>query len=226
MKKILILGVAAAITLSGSPAVAQNFDWTGFYAGGHLGGAWSKEKWVFAATTINASPDPNGFLGGLQAGYNFQSGLWVFGVEADASWADVKGSGLFSEIVPGPDGFGRSKIDFLATLTGRIGFAAWQQGLIYVKGGAAWADEKYWQFSDPITTPKVSKTLTGWIIGAGVEQAWTNNWSVKLEYNYIDFGTTHVFIPVFDDPETVREKVHVVKLGLNYKFGAPVSTKY
>jgi outer membrane immunogenic protein len=232
MKKLLVACIAAA-ACCGAPALAADmpvkapavaapvpmFNWTGFYVGGHAGGLWSEKHWTFIPDpTITASPEPTGFLGGLQAGYNFQSGAWVFGVEGSYSWADASARDQFTQ--PGAPVYGHSTIDSLATLTGRVGYAAWQRSLIYVKGGAAWLREKHWEET---TTAGNSETeaqnRAGWIVGAGLEYALPSNWSVALEYNYMDFGTKRVLFTVFNDLNDIKQRVQLVKVGLNYRFG-------
>jgi outer membrane immunogenic protein len=231
MKKILAAGIAFA-ALCGASALAADvptkapvykavepmFNWTGFYVGGHAGGLWSDKHWTFVPDpTSTASPDPKGLLGGLQAGYNFQYGSWVFGLEGDFSWADASGTGQFTQ--PGAPVYAHSKIEFLSTLTGRIGYAAWQRSLIYFKGGAAWLSEKHWEQADPITTQAEKQNRRGWTVGAGIEYALQKNWSVLLEYNYMDFGTDNAYFFVFNDLDEIKQSVQVVKFGLNYRFG-------
>ena len=131
----------------------------------------------------------------------------VFGVEADASWTDIKGS---------QSGF-TSKIDALGTITGRFGGAV-DHALVYVKGGGAWAHDKH-NIHDNFNDFSASKTIWGWTIGAGVEYAFAPNWSGKVEYNFLDFGKqTFTFAGSF--AEDIRQTVHTVKFGINYRFGA------
>ena len=230
---------------------------------------------TFGASTSFAISDPSidlnstGLLGGGQVGCNFQfAGNWVIGFEADASGANQQGGGdsrLQTEsadlIGPGPvittgvssTGFASSRTDFIATATGRLGytFGRLGEGMVYAKGGAAWAHDKY-QFNGQVSTtacglvqfvplpptcafsnPTVvtpfnfgaSETRVGWTVGAGVEWAFWDNWSVKLEYDYLDFGSRTV---AFNDPLlgadniSVSQRISEVKLGVNYRFGSPL----
>jgi outer membrane immunogenic protein len=204
------------------------FSWTGFYIGAHVGAGWgTKEYSDFADTGVLIFSGPlgsytvNGFLGGGQIGYNWQSGRLVLGIEADASWADIKGSGFIFPVSPIS-----TKIESLGTITGRIGGTI-DHALIYLKGGGAWVHEKH--SIDGFTTS--SKSRWGWTVGAGVEYGLTPNWSAKIEYNYLDFGRkTHTFAEIEDPGDSiswdVRQTIHTFKFGVNYRFGAPLVARY
>jgi len=231
-----------------APAAAP-FSWTGFYIGGHAGYGWGDKKWSDFFDPINptdrtSGPDANyhvnGPLGGGQIGYNFQYGWTVFGIEADASAADIKGFGNNDPFtILGPSGFGcldlnggcTTKIDSLGTITGRLGVAV-DRVLLYAKGGGAWVHEKHTVRAfdtqlpnDPSVnfTSTTSQTRWGWTAGAGVEYALSNTWSAKLEYNYLDFGKDQVSFTLppggFGVGGTLHQTMHVVKAGLNYRLG-------
>jgi outer membrane immunogenic protein len=220
----------------------------------------------FAISDISTDLGSTGFLAGGQVGCNFQFARnWVIGVEADASWANPQGGGGSSQqtefgtlfgVLPGitttvsSSGFASARTDFIATATGRLGytFGRLGQGMVYAKGGAAWARDKY-QFSGQVSTtacgvvqiacvftnPTVitpfnfaaSETRLGWTVGAGVEWAFWDAWSVKLEYDFLDFGSRTV---TFNDPVlgpanvNVSQRISEVKLGVNYRFGQPLPT--
>lgn len=199
-----------------APAVVAAYNWSGFYIGGHLGGAWSSEEARDPVAGLTGVTDPDGFIGGVQAGYNWQADRWVFGIEGDWSWSGADGSaplvGTFS-----------ADHNWYATLTGRVGYA-WDNWLWYVKGGAAWSDTEY-RYNAFGT---LSDTRVGWTLGTGVEWALAPQWSAKLEYNYLDFGKdTFAFV---GGPVDVDTQVHLVKAGINYRFGgygkAPVVANY
>jgi outer membrane immunogenic protein len=251
---VMVAGAAQAADLpTKAPVykapVAAPFSWTGFYIGGHAGYGWGDKKWSDFFDPLNptdrtfgpdASYHVNGPLGGGQIGYNFQYGWTVFGIEADASAADIKGFGNNDPFqVLGPSGFGcldlnagcTTKIDALGTITARLGVAV-DRVLFYAKGGAAWVHEKHTvRASDPQLpgpeanfTATTSQTRWGWTAGAGVEYALSNNWSAKIEYNYLDFGKDQVAFDLplpngFDVAGTLHQTMHVVKGGLNYRFG-------
>jgi outer membrane immunogenic protein len=237
MKKILKTGVALAALVVATPLFAADlgyqppaykaiaappvaFSWTGCYIGGHLGGGFGNKRWSdpLLGGFEFASHDVSGWLGGGQVGCNWQYGAWVFGAEADASWADLSGSGPNAERVLITS---RSRIDFLATATGRVGYA-WDRALFYAKGGAAWAHDK---FSDVtavtgFTVDTADRTRWGWTVGAGAEYAFAPNWTAKVEYNFMDFGkqTENFAGPLVAFRTDIDQYVHVVKVGVNYKF--------
>jgi outer membrane immunogenic protein len=196
-----------------APAVVAAYNWSGFYLGGHVGGAWSQED--LSAVGLVGTTDPDGFIGGVQAGYNWQADRWVFGIEGDWSWSGADGSTAVGLIT--------SDQNWYATLTGRLGYA-WDNWMWYVKGGAAWVDAEY-GFGAFGT---VSDTRVGWTIGTGVEWALAPQWSAKLEYNYLDFGKDTYNLG--GTPFDVDTQVHLVKAGINYRFGgwgkAPVVANY
>lgn len=225
MKKIALLGTSAlaAVVVAGvaqaadmpvkapvAPGYAAPFNWTGFYIGAHVGAGWSTKEWSEVGVVF-ANYNLNGFLGGGQIGYNWQSGWAVFGVEADASGTDIKGS--LNEL--GLD----SKIDALGTITARFGGTV-DHALVYVKGGGAWAHDKH-----DIEGLSASETIWGWTIGSGVEYAFALNWSGKVEYNFLDLGK-HTFTFENGLQEDIRQTVHTVKFGINYRFGGPLASRY
>ena len=180
-------------------------NWTGIYLGINAGYAFGKSDWDFPAV----SPSPTGVVAGGTIGYNLQTGAWVWGIEGDFDYSGVKGSA---------DCFGGScetKNDWLATARGRIGYAGWNNWLPYLTGGAAGGDVKASTFFGDAT-----KTKIGWTAGAGLEYAMSSNWSVKVEYLYVDLGSADCGTVcggagVTDD---VTLKMNIVRAGLNYRF--------
>jgi outer membrane immunogenic protein len=220
------------------------FTWTGFYVGAHGGGAWANKD--FSGTTYSAagalsnqtgfSISPTGWLGGGQFGANYQSGSWVFGIEADVSWANLTGSSSCSSNVAGAIAFSQNcnaTINGLGTLAGRLGFAV-DRALIYGKGGVAWASDSYTLDSTTILGPlsfNANESRWGWMVGAGFEYSFADNWSWKIEYNYMDFATRSVLLNdstgLFNLNSNVGERINVVKAGINYRWGwAPVGVTY
>ncbi|HZO46552.1 MAG TPA: outer membrane beta-barrel protein [Xanthobacteraceae bacterium] len=192
--------------------------WTGFYIGIHGGGGWAgthlsdPSLMVFFETkTINSS----GPLAGVQVGANWQFGNVVVGGEIDASWASLKGS-----VAPGDIVFSGYELHYraLATGTGRVGYAAgaW---LSYVKAGIAWADLEQTNFAGTVTPRGVPHTRTGVTAGAGLEWAFWRNLSAKLEYNFIYFGESSIYLGSNRDNGSADHMLHLVKAGLNFRFG-------
>jgi outer membrane immunogenic protein len=260
MKKFLVAGIAAVAFYS-APALAADmpvkapvykaaaepmFNWSGFYVGGHAGYGWEDVKWENIGTSGFFSPigstfdnSPKGALGGVQVGFNWQNGVWVFGVEGSFSWGDLnKTSTSPSLSSPTTDNFS-SKISNIYTVTGRVGFnnGPW---LPYVKAGFAGADVKTAFMSTRFlgVVAEASRQHTGWTVGAGLEYLLSPNWSVGLEYNFIDLSTKTHDMPdiVAGVPSGVIQnyaidpRIQTIMLKINYKFGdwgkAPVVAKY
>jgi len=243
------------------------FSWNGCYIGGHIGWGWGRDtisipnlafsaqvppEQVAGLSIPSASADTHGFLGGGQVGCNYQfTPNLVIGIEGDGSAADIKGDLTRSVpfTIPGDGtvvitGTAHGKTEWLASLTGRLGWA-WDRVLIYAKGGVAWAGDKYSAdiplFSEHL---EASETRTGWTVGGGVEWAFWGNWSAKIEYDFYDFGTRFVtlvgtFVPIGETALTpvtvpgidIKERISAVKFGINYRFDwgkgkAPVVARY
>jgi outer membrane immunogenic protein len=200
-----------------APMVVAAYNWSGFYVGGHLGYGWANTDVHNVITGGSGSTDLSGFLLGGQIGFNWQAGAFVFGIEGDGSWTNAEGSRTFTNAVV------EMEHNWYATLTGRVGYAV-DNWLWYVKGGGAWSDADYTAVVLGVTGSR-SGTRSGWTIGTGLEWALAPNWSAKIEYNYLDFGNEQIGLTNFD----VDSQVHLVKLGLNYRFDwgkAPVVARY
>jgi len=197
------------------------FNWTGCYIGGHVGGGFGHTRWTAPAAgdAETTNHDVDGVLGGGQIGCNYQTGSWVFGAEADASWADLTGSGL-DDLSLGTQ-TDHTKVDFLGTVTGRAG-VAWDRALFYAKGGAAWAHDQLAVTFNPTgqTVATADNTLWGWTVGAGVEYAFAPNWSAKVEYDYLNFGSQSATFSAPAAPFNfdLGQHIDVVKAGVNCKF--------
>ncbi len=211
--------------------------WAGFYFGGHVGWGWSKKQFVDNFPTfdgeIDARPRLDGVLGGLQAGYNFQWNWFVAGLEGDFSWADIDKKN-FNCFFFG-DQICSAETQWLATITGRIGGVVGPV-LIYAKGGAAWARDQYTNvatcagnqpifragiFADCGTLFVGEQNRAGWIVGGGIEYMIAPHWSLKAEYNHMDFGKKSVGLFGENDnffTEEIHQRVDVFKLGFNYHF--------
>lgn len=230
MKKILLAGALALIaapalaadlprrTAAMAPApvyAAPIFTWSGFYVGAQAGYGWGKDKASFGATAVSTSPD--GILGGVHAGYNWQSGSFVYGLEGDIEYANQKDKKTIADITY------NSKIGTSGSLRLRAGYA-FDRTLLYVTGGLAGADIKHTVLNAGATT-KNSGVEYGWTVGAGLEHAFTQNWSARVEYRYSDFGTSKWAANV-NKADTTD---HTVRVGLSYRFGGaarPVMARY
>jgi outer membrane immunogenic protein len=236
--------IAPQPVLKAPPPPPPAFSWTGIYIGAHIGSGWATVNQTGTATLIGfptfANPSPpqnlNGFLGGGQIGFNYQVSQWVWGLEAQFS-----GTGLDTTSACGNGVTAISfnmchvKVDWMGTLAARLGWTV-DHALIYVKGGAAVIHDKYdYQFLTGALTliplDNFSATNWGWMWGAGIEYALTNNWSAKIEYDYMQFGTKTYALPQLDalvrnqiaapSSQEIKQQVHLIKFGVNYRFNWP-----
>jgi outer membrane immunogenic protein len=213
-----------------APPPVAAFSWTGCYIGGNVGGLWARKEWTNVAGAAITSHDVDGWLGGVQAGCNYQLGAWVFGIQGDYDWTGAKGTSADLILAGDSD---ETKIKSLASVTGRIGYA-WDRLLIYVKGGGAWERDHYRVFvtATGATVFSGRETRSGWTVGGGAEYAFNNWLSGFAEYDYYDFGTRGVSF--FDNAgalfgtANIREHKHVAKVGLNLRWspGGPVVARY
>lgn len=164
-----------------------------------------------------------GLVGGT-LGHNWQNGRWVYGFEGDYSWADISGhSDLCGQVSGNPHPCG-TKLNSLGTLRGRVGYALGASGnwLFYATGGAAVGDVHGW---DSLTPASGSELRAGWTAGAGVETSIAPNWTVKVEYLYVDLGKSKLFDATPAQPETVSFNANIIRAGLNYRLPAGGTTK-
>ena len=216
------------------PMIAVIYDWSGFYIGANGGWGSSRNCWDFlppfaVVATAEGCHDATGGVAGGQVGYRWQSGGWVFGLEAQGNWADLRGSNT-SQAFPGF--INRSKIDAFGLFTGQIGYA-WNNALLYVKGGAAVIDSRY-DIRSAATNVLIANTgdQTRWggTIGAGVEYGFAPNWSAGVEYDHIFSQDKNLTFTapggVLVQTDRVRQDVDLVTARVNYRWGGPVIPKY
>lgn len=227
MKRLLLVGVgllalAATSALAAdmppsrymppprAPAYVPFFSWNGFYLGINAGYGFGQSRWTNTVTSVNTGGfDVNGALVGGTAGYNVQMGTWVFGLETDIDWSNIKGSSTTNCA-----GACETSNNWLGTLRGRFGYA-FDRFLPYLTGGMAYGDVK----GSIAGAAGFTKTNIGWTGGGGLEYAFINNWSAKVEYLYVDLGTaTCDAICSGSSPFDVTFHSHTVRAGLNYKF--------
>ena len=204
----LALGVTAAqaadLTYEPAPAPVVEapaaFNWTGFYLGVHAGAALLDGDYTDGA--FGFSDDNTGFLGGVQAGYNWQFDNIVIGAQTDLAYTSAKIS---------DDGFGaENKLEWLGSTTARVGYA-FDNFLVYGKGGVAYGQSK---IEDAVLAANDSQWHVGWTAGVGAEYAFTQNITGLLEYNYVDLGSQDYL----NDAVSADLTTNVIKAGLNYKF--------
>jgi outer membrane immunogenic protein len=250
--------LAAEMAVKVPPAAAPvPYSWTGFYVGGDVGGHWSSDNDPAYLSVNNQYSGPipalldeaapvtlndTGLAGGFHVGYNWQMNSLVYGVEGDFTW--LHGTANRNTTVPDPSLLGTffqfvdSASDrWISTVRARFGWAA-DRFLIYVSGGVAFSD---WalnhSFAEIPASPAnnagaSSNTVlrTGGTVGGGVEYAVNNNWTIRADYLYANFGkvTNNVFEPpqnfpedfvIFTHPEHLSE--NLLRFGISYKFGSP-----
>lgn len=246
MKKFL-LGTVGLIALGTAPAMAADlaarpytkappiiaaaYDWSGFYVGANGGWGTSRKCWDYQGTT--ATPlaafgegchDASGGTVGGQIGYNWQVGTWVFGVEAQGNWADFKGSNSSLRFTNTTD---QSKVDAFGLFTARVGYA-WNNALLYVKGGAAVTSDKYTTYRTlaGTTIDDASETRWGAAVGGGLEYGFTPNWSFAVEYDHLFLGGRDITFAPTTNVDHIKQDVDVVTARINYRWGGPIVARY
>jgi len=239
--------------------VEPGFNWSGFYLGGNVGYSWGSagntatiSNFATGATLFTATPrnDVNGVIGGAQAGYNWQSQNWLFGLEADIQGSGAKGSSAIVCVACANDGTNitsalTQKLNWFGTFRGRVGVLVSPTVLLYGTGGLAYGQVDTGGSITgtnvngvPVTAafPGTSSTRAGWTAGAGVEGRIIGNWTAKLEYLYMDLGTfnagpiaTTILVPVRTNAGASYSSHftdNILRVGVNYHFSGPVVARY
>jgi outer membrane immunogenic protein len=230
-----------------APAVVPPpvFSWTGFYVGANIGGAWANNSWNDTLFLTNFNNAGSGvFIGGGQIGGNYQIGQFVIGGEWDFDWASNNNNST-GVIIPGVGNIVVNNNDrWITTVAARFGWAI-DHLLLYGKAGGGWVGNNSLTLTNLTTGFQVScgsfngfgstcsNSSAGWLLGAGFEYAFTNNWTVKLEYDYLGLGSQTVIIPAGapflagDTFTSNNRNVQMVKVGVNYLFNwGPGATRY
>jgi opacity protein-like surface antigen len=209
-----------------APAMVQVYNWTGFYIGGSVG-VLNGETDIDFPFSFTANPKFAGALGGIQAGYDYQAGKWVFGVEANINATNANGGkGCITSFVETCE----VHKNWIGTATVRAGYAFWNRAIAYVRGGVAFTDTRMslvcndnGPFAGFACPGSDTQSRVGWTIGYGTEFALTQHWTVRGETNFYDLGTSQYSLPIANSggvsiPENVREKGFISTIGLNYRF--------
>ena len=251
MKRALLVG-ASLLAMGTAPALAADlpakvytkapamvapiYNWGGFYIGLNGGGASSHECYTItsvAGAPVNPSSEgchnaTGGMVGG-QVGYRWQMTNWVFGVEAQGDWANLKGSNpSLTAIIPYMN---QTKIDAMGLFTGQVGYA-FNNVLLYGKGGAAVTDNKFSSFftASGLVWNQASQDRWGGVAGVGVEVGFAPNWSVAVEYDHLFMGTNNVTFPptatAVGRTDNIKQNVDMGTVRVNYTFGGPTIPKY
>jgi outer membrane immunogenic protein len=233
------------------PPPAPVYSWTGFYVGGDVGALWTKANGVwdplpdvidFGEFEIFGDLNKTAFVGGLHAGYNWQfAPTWVVGIEGDWSWPDdAKTSfnqpwdNFITGIRPSTQTSMSIAPDWLATVRGRIGYLVTPSALLYFTGGGAWADVNYTAsaMNEPaptyVASTSFSKTVSGYVLGGGLEWVLWSHWSVRAEYLFyhlntntgvVTFDSTGNFPPFFASGFSWSNlDIQTARVGASYKF--------
>jgi outer membrane immunogenic protein len=237
---------AANMPVKAPPAAPPAYNWTGCYGGANGGGASAGSDF---ATTLNSgtylsdpadlaavayagsgSANSSGLIGGLQAGCNLQSGNFVYGLEADWAYFAAKATFTSAGTLTTANTFtitNSLKTDWIATVRPRLGIAA-GSSVIYLTGGAAFAEARYSQTSldtsPAIGSSAASRAVTGWTAGAGFETTWTEHWTGKVEYLFAKFASVSAAGAILASGGGVNVlngsanlAVQTVRVGINYK---------
>jgi len=183
------------------------YNWSGLYLGANIGGAWS-----------NDDPSSTTFIGGFQLGYNLQAGHFLVGVEGDFDWASFDHPDFTALSPLGPVQFSDSQ-KWISTVAARFGFV-YGRLLAYGKVGGGWAHDNATLNFPNGTNWASSNTNGGWLFGVGLEYGLKPNWTVKVEYDYLNLGDwTSSTVPAV----SWRRDTQMYKLGMNYKFESGAS---
>jgi outer membrane immunogenic protein len=253
MKKILVGTVALVAMGMAAPAFAADlaarpapiaapmmYDWSGFYLGANGGYGWSRQCIdITAVNTVafgfaEGCRDSGGGIVGGQVGYRWQSSAFVFGLEAQGDWANLRNDriSLFN-----PANTWKSNINALGLFTGQIGYA-WNATLLYVKGGAAVANQRFDIFNTAtgIGTAQAERTRWGGVVGVGLEYGFAPNWTAGIEYDYLfrtsdssAFVTPALAPAITAIAANTRTDISMITGRISYKFGgygAPIAARY
>jgi outer membrane immunogenic protein len=259
---------AADMPVKAPPIVVSTFSWSGYYIGGHIGFASGRIRTssftgdllppFFVpgpilipgddATIPGTSARKSSWLGGVQAGRNWQTNRYVFGIEADLSGLDLNAAASATVArFPAPDTETtivnrRAEVDWIASFRGRLGYAVVERTLAYVTGGLAVAGVRAGASTTvifpptaifaPVGTHTLSSSQThtrfGWTLGGGLEWAYSNAWRFAVEYRHTDLGrfSTPIAVPdgfgtaFFTGSSTARLTIDQVTVRANWAFGA------
>lgn len=225
------VGMASTADANESMPVAATYNWSGAYIGAQAGYAWGDARvgQTFAPGSFDNygwGYSPSGGFGGLYAGFNHQfDGGLVLGIEGDYSFASVKDTTLYRALgVDDPAFGGVLKLDQVGSIRLRAGYAM-DRWLPFVTGGLAVGSYKHTTVDLPGSVPyaDVKDTITGYTLGAGTEYAVTDNWVVRGEYRFADFGHhTSVRHSTFDGApigsDAIELTTHDIRLSIAYKF--------
>lgn len=221
-------------------------NWSGFYVGGNGGSAYARNPSNYTLS-VGAPPvlvsnelkiAPEGFFGGVHAGYNWQTSNWVLGVEADLQ-GSIQEDDKPCVLVCGPSGAAliEQTLPWFGTVRGRLGYSIGST-LFYGTGGFAYGKvetEIESRVGATLALAKFDRSKGGWTVGAGIETPlsifnWFGpNWTTKTEYLYVDLGRSsdsHLIGPNAPATFTTRVQEHIFRTGISYSFNSAVAARY
>ncbi|MBV8791253.1 MAG: porin family protein [Pseudolabrys sp.] len=181
--------------------VAPIYNWTGFYVGINGGGGWGRSDSAAPFATAGSFNTSGGMVGGT-VGYNWQMGTFVWGLEGDIDWSNIRGSAPCGATTC------ETRNDWLGTFRGRLGYAAGRI-MPYITGGLAVGNINH----NVVGVGSANNTRAGWALGGGVEVALWQNWTGKLEYLYADLGRGSSVLG-----SDAKFNASLLRAGLNYRF--------
>jgi opacity protein-like surface antigen len=218
--RVLLLGTAALAAIGmtviaraadmptkalSAPVPVPPYNWSGFYVGANFGGAWTSGS--LNIPNNNFYGGITELIGGVQAGYNFQAGQLLFGVEGD-----FDGATFSHPTLPTPT-LGSVSQNWIGTVAGRVGIVE-DRWLIYGKAGGGWVHSNA-TLNFPGVSWNGSNTSSGWLVGAGLEYGFKSHWTLKIEYDFLSLANwTSPTVPAI----SLNRDVQMVKFGVNYKF--------
>jgi outer membrane immunogenic protein len=260
---------AADMAVKARPMPVPVYNWTGFYIGGNVGGIWNDTRddafptgcFLTSVTCGGGVPlnplrsdsvrlNGSGFTGGGQAGYNWQSGGFVGGIEADINYSGINDGSFINRPVAAPLVgnyiHGESdKLQWFGTVRGRAGFTVTPSFLVYATGGLAFGEVKSASTTAFTATADtyagtLDDTRAGYAVGAGGEWMIAPKWSIKAEYLFVDLGkssytqictapgvcTSPPQVSAASYGTDLHNRYNIARVGLNYHFGGPVVAKY
>jgi outer membrane immunogenic protein len=213
--------------------VYRPFGWTGFYAGGNIGLAWTQGDFTDSLGNVFTGSNAQSvvFTGGGQVGANYQFNDWlVVGIEATFDAMTHNNDSSDAIMIPNKTSVQVSVTDsWLTTVAARVGLIAAERALFYAKGGGAWVGGNEFTVTNVNTGASISgsnsSTTGGWLAGAGFEYAFAPNWTAKVEYDFIALSNTSVTVPPgtvgFTPTDTISTNNHDIQMltiGFNYLF--------
>jgi len=199
------------------------YDWSGLYVGINGGGGSSHNCWNYLydppSSIAEGCHNATGATFGGQIGYRWQASNWVFGLEGQGNWADFSGGNISQYWV---DYDNNSKINSFGLITGQIGYA-WNNVLLYVKGGAAVVGSNLDMRYSGYQIASASTTQWGGTIGTGLEIGFAPNWSIGFEYNHLFMGDRDTSLlesgRYVTKTDRISQDIDMALVRLNYKFG-------